>query len=84
MGRRTLSYFCRAKFIRYQDRKENAYRFPQLTYPEMYILEGGYYSFYHSHLSHCDPRDYVRMDAEGAKDTCERNLAKLRRSSQAM
>jgi hypothetical protein len=76
-----LPYISRAKLVRSEDRKKNAHCYPELTYPEMYILEGGYHSFYHSHPTHCVPCDYIRMDAKGFEERCERGLAKLRQGS---
>lgn len=35
---------CRAKHLRQQDREQNAY--PNLFYPEVYVLEGGYKKFF--------------------------------------
>jgi rhodanese-related sulfurtransferase len=67
-----------AKFVRSEDRKENAHRYPQLNYPEVYILDGGYSSFYHSNSSRCFPQNYLRMDAKEHEQSCERGLNKLR------
>jgi hypothetical protein len=75
---KALPYTCREKFVRDEDRKKNAHRYPQLTYPEMYIPEGGYHSFYHSHAIHCVPCDYIRADDNEFEEECERGLAKLR------
>ncbi|KAF2876800.1 hypothetical protein BDV95DRAFT_602760 [Massariosphaeria phaeospora] len=67
-----------AKFVRHEDRKLNSYRYPLLTYPEVYILDGGYSSFYGSHRTRCFPQNYLKMDAEGHKNACERGMNKLR------
>lgn len=71
----------RAKFVRSQDRKENAHRYPELHYPEVYILDGGYSSFYHSNSTRCFPQNYLRMDAKEHEQSCERGLNKLRQRS---
>jgi hypothetical protein len=68
----------RAKFVRSQDRKENVHRYPLLSFPEVYILDGGYSSFYHSHSTRCFPQNYLRMDAKEHEQSCERGLNKLR------
>ncbi|OAL52086.1 Rhodanese-like protein [Pyrenochaeta sp. DS3sAY3a] len=67
-----------AKFVRSQDRKENAHQYPQLSFPEVYILDGGYSSFYHSHATRCYPQNYLRMDAKEHEQSCERGLNKLK------
>ncbi|KAF2822800.1 Rhodanese-like protein [Ophiobolus disseminans] len=67
-----------AKFVRSQDRKENTHRYPLLSFPEVYILDGGYSSFYHSHSTRCFPQNYLRMDAKEHEQSCERGLNKLR------
>ena len=51
----------RARLIRRKDRKENELDYPLLTYPELYILEGGYRSFYESLPAYCSPSAYVPM-----------------------
>lgn len=67
--------------MRHEDRKINCHRYPQLSYPEVYILDGGYSSFYESHRSRCEPQSYLRMDAEEHQDSCERGMNKLRQRS---
>ncbi|KAF2134506.1 Rhodanese-like protein [Dothidotthia symphoricarpi CBS 119687] len=71
-----------AKFVRSHDRKENAHRYPLLTFPEVYILDGGYSSFYHSHATRCFPQNYLRMDAKEHEQSCERGLNKLKQRKQ--
>ncbi|KAF2115512.1 M-phase inducer phosphatase-like protein [Lophiotrema nucula] len=70
-----------AKFVRHEDRKVNSFRYPQLTYPEVYILDGGYSSFYESHRTRCFPQNYLRMDAKEHENACERGMNKLRQRS---
>lgn len=69
----------RAEYVRGQDRSANAHRYPRLTYPEVYILDGGYSAFYGDHRSRCVPQNYVEMHAKEHVNTCERELGKLRR-----
>jgi M-phase inducer tyrosine phosphatase len=69
----------RAEHIRRQDRRANEAVYPKLTYPEVYILDGGYHSFFKTHNTRCYPQNYVEMDAEGHEATCEREMEKLRR-----
>ncbi|KAF2661659.1 Rhodanese-like protein [Lophiostoma macrostomum CBS 122681] len=67
-----------AKFVRHEDRKINSFQYPQLTYPEVYILDGGYSAFYSSHRTRCYPQNYLRMDAKEHENACERGMNKLR------
>ena len=67
-----------AQFIRQKDRTLNADNYPHLTYPELYILEGGYSAFYSDYRSRCFPQDYKRMDDEEHSFACERGLGKVK------
>lgn len=49
------------RFLRNQDRAANKNSYPQLFYPELYLLEGGYKAFYESILEYCEPREYTPM-----------------------
>ncbi|RNA30513.1 M-phase inducer phosphatase-like [Brachionus plicatilis] len=49
------------RFLRNQDRAANKSSYPNLFYPELYLLEGGYKAFYESTLEYCEPRDYKPM-----------------------
>jgi len=53
------------KRIRSSDRKINEPNYPELFYPEMYLLEGGYKQFYKDYPQLCEPQGYVEM-----KDPC--------------
>lgn len=70
-----------AKFIRNKDRMVNADRYPALTYPEAYILDGGYSSFFKDHSERCEPRNYVEMDAKEFQRDCEAGLGKVKQRS---
>ncbi|KAL8744492.1 MAG: hypothetical protein Q9190_003271 [Brigantiaea leucoxantha] len=67
-----------AKFLRHKDRAVNAHRYPLLTYPELYILDGGYSSFYTQHISRCCPQSYVEMAAKEHATACERGLGRIK------
>ena len=67
-----------AKFVRGHDRSVNDHRYPQLNYPEIYILEGGYSSFFAGHRGRCFPQNYVEMGAAEHANTCEREMGRLR------
>ncbi|XP_051946096.1 M-phase inducer phosphatase 1-like [Xyrauchen texanus] len=47
------------RYIRKRDRDLNEY--PNLHYPELYILKGGYNEFFPLHESVCEPQAYTRM-----------------------
>lgn len=49
------------KFLRNSDRTLNEHCYPNLFYPELYLLEGGYKSFYESFKNYCDPQKYKPM-----------------------
>ncbi|KIV93169.1 hypothetical protein, variant [Exophiala mesophila] len=70
-----------AKFIRNKDRTVNADRYPALTYPEAYILDGGYSTFFKDHQDRCYPQNYVEMDAKEHVLDCERGLGKVKQRS---
>lgn len=67
-----------AKFIRSHDRNANIANYPQLTYPEMYILEGGYSRFFSNHRSKCFPQNYIEMNDQRHEEDCEKGMAKVK------
>jgi M-phase inducer tyrosine phosphatase len=73
-----------AKFVRNRDRAINADRYPSLTYPEIYILDGGYSSFYKEHRQRCFPQNYVEMEAKEHSLACERGLGKVKQRTKLM
>lgn len=70
-----------AKFIRNKDRTVNVEQYPRLTYPETYILDGGYSSFFKDYRSRCFPQNYVEMDAQEHARACERGLGRVKHRS---
>ena len=69
-----------ARFVRKQDRSTNAEHYPRLTYPEVYILDGGYSSFFRENRERCFPQNYVEMDDKEHAYTCEREMGRLRQN----
>lgn len=67
-----------ARHIRSQDRTINAEHYPRLTYPEIYILDGGYSGFFAEHRARCFPPEYVEMSDEKHQRTCEREMGRLK------
>ncbi|NXL78185.1 MPIP2 phosphatase, partial [Leptocoma aspasia] len=54
------------KFLRERDR--SCHEYPQLHYPELYVLRGGYREFFFQFPSHCEPRDYRPMEHPAFKE----------------
>ncbi|KAF3066521.1 M-phase inducer phosphatase [Daldinia childiae] len=73
-----------ARHIRASDRMVNAEYYPRLTYPEVYILEGGYSEFFIENRERCYPQAYVEMGAEEHARTCERELGKLQQKRKGL
>ncbi|MCJ1393989.1 cell division cycle- protein [Xylographa bjoerkii] len=67
-----------ARFIRHEDRATNAHQYPKLTYPEVYILDGGYSAFFKEHRVRCSPQNYVEMNAKEYANACERGLGRIK------
>ncbi|KAJ6188965.1 hypothetical protein N7519_003873 [Penicillium mononematosum] len=70
-----------AKYLRHHDRAINVDTYPNLSYPDMYILDGGYSSFFAEHRSLCYPQNYVEMSAKEHEFACERGLGKVKQRS---
>ncbi|XP_043920012.1 M-phase inducer phosphatase 2 isoform X2 [Protopterus annectens] len=64
------------KFVREQDRKNNEY--PNLHYPELYILLGGYKDFFQRFKMHCEPQGYRPMHHEDFKEDLKKFRLKSR------
>lgn len=47
--------------IREFDRLLNKHCYPNLFYPEIYLLEGGYKLFYENYIQMCEPKSYLPM-----------------------
>ncbi|KAF2963006.1 hypothetical protein GQX73_g10565 [Xylaria multiplex] len=73
-----------ARHIRAEDRTANLEFYPRLTYPEVYILEGGYSDFFKLQRDRCYPQAYVEMGAEEHANTCERELGKLQQKRKGL
>lgn len=50
-----------SRFLRKFDRDSNKDCYPQLHYPELYLLEGGYKNFYENQKAFCEPQTYKPM-----------------------
>ena len=67
-----------ARHVRAEDRTANAEYYPKLTYPDVYILDGGYSAFFAEHRRRCFPPAYVEMSDEKHQRTCEREMGRLK------
>ena len=73
-----------AKFLRHQDRAANAHQYPKLTYPEVYILDGGYSSFFKDYRTRCSPQNYIEMNDKEHALACERGLGRIKQQRQKL
>eukprot|EP01018_Ginkgo_biloba_P014364 Gb_10572 [translate_table: standard] len=56
-------------YVRNEDRKKHFRTYPELDYPHLYLLGGGYKAFYEQFSDLCEPKGYVKMtDTRFAKD----------------
>ncbi|XP_065341862.1 M-phase inducer phosphatase-like isoform X2 [Cloeon dipterum] len=56
---------CLSRYLRGCDRAANKECYPNLFYPEMYLLHGGYKAFFESHPELCEPQSYTPMLNQG-------------------
>ncbi|XP_070971560.1 M-phase inducer phosphatase 2-like isoform X2 [Oncorhynchus clarkii lewisi] len=54
------------RFVRRRDRAMNEY--PNLHYPELYVLKGGYQEFFHHFRMQCEPQGYRPMHHQDFKE----------------
>ncbi|KAG7378770.1 cell division cycle- protein [Phytophthora pseudosyringae] len=88
--RRALVFFCEfsanrapkmLRHVRNVDRKLHADSYPELYYPELYLVDGGYKNCFETRqLELCSPSAlYVTMDDERFGDECRHEFAAWRR-----
>ncbi|KAL8830986.1 MAG: hypothetical protein Q9191_001135 [Dirinaria sp. TL-2023a] len=73
-----------AQFVRHRDRATNADCYPALTYPELYILDGGYSSFFSDHRLRCTPQEYVTMKEKEHLQARRRGLGRVKQERQKL
>ncbi|KAI8809956.1 Cdc25b catalytic domain without Ion in catalytic site [Cladochytrium replicatum] len=66
-----------AQHLRSHDRSVNTY--PNLCYPHVYVLEGGYRNFWSEYRSMCNPDGYREMDERGWSKECALGMKGYRR-----
>ena len=79
-----LTRAFRAQFVRHRDRAMNAHRYPSLSYPELYILDGGYSSFFNDHKIRCSPQQYVTMKEKEHMQARKRGLFRVKQERQKL
>nr|XP_021389666.1 M-phase inducer phosphatase 2 [Lonchura striata domestica] len=70
------------KFLRERDR--SCHRYPQLHYPELYVLNGGYREFFFQFPDHCEPRDYRPMQDPAFREELHRFRRQRQRGRRAL
>jgi M-phase inducer tyrosine phosphatase len=65
-----------AKKFRSQDRLLNSGTYPNLYYPNVFILNGGYKDFYALNKEYCYPQAYVEMDDASYRAECKHAMVK--------
>ncbi|ORY04157.1 Rhodanese-like protein, partial [Basidiobolus meristosporus CBS 931.73] len=63
-----------ALYLRSRDREVNLANYPNLTFPELYVLDGGYRNFYNMHKTFCEPQDYVAMNDDQFNAECKKRM----------
>lgn len=66
----------RASFLRNQDRNMNAANYPQLHFPNLYVLNGGYKAFFELYSQNCIPCNFVPMNDPNFSIQCKSDMAK--------
>jgi M-phase inducer tyrosine phosphatase len=91
-GRTSICLYCEfsqyraplvAARIRSKDRQHDVERYPTLIYPDIYILDGGYNSFFKTYPNRCVPQAYIRMTDTAHQSVCEEELHRLRRATKS-
>ncbi|ORX95769.1 Rhodanese-like protein [Basidiobolus meristosporus CBS 931.73] len=69
-----------ALHLRSRDRELNATEYPNLFFPELYILDGGYRNFYFQAKQLCIPQNYVEMNDEQHMLECKSRMMHFKES----
>jgi len=67
-----------ARFLRQLDRTANKY--PALTFPDVYVMDGGYKAFFENYSNLCSPEVYVSMWDTRFADVCRERHKAYKRS----
>ncbi|KAK9708963.1 m-phase inducer phosphatase [Basidiobolus ranarum] len=66
-----------ALYLRNKDRELNIANYPNLFFPELYVLDGGYRHFYSTHKDNCEPQQYVEMNATQFDSECKKGMMRF-------
>ncbi|KAK9709112.1 m-phase inducer phosphatase [Basidiobolus ranarum] len=66
-----------ALYLRNRDREHNMANYPNLFFPELYVLDGGYRHFYDTQKNHCEPRNYVEMNDDQYYSECKMGMMRF-------
>lgn len=86
-GSRLLIFHCEysayrsplmASHLRTCDRNINAANYPNLYYPDVLVLDGGYSQFYSAASHRCVPQNYVEMNHALHQNTCQKEMSRFR------
>ena len=66
--------------VRNLDRKLHEESYPQLYYPQLYLIKGGYKEFFKTFVENCEPQAYVEMLHGDFKDVCKSTASLVRKS----
>ncbi|ORY04162.1 Rhodanese-like protein [Basidiobolus meristosporus CBS 931.73] len=69
-----------ALHLRSRDRELNSMDYPNLYFPQLYILDGGYRSFYSQVKEFCVPQSYIEMNDEGYLSECKSRMMQFKES----
>jgi len=70
------------RHLRKRDREAHADSYPQLFYPEVYVLDGGYKKFFETSPQFCFPQEYVPMTDDRFSTERRRGLTMVRAQGQ--
>eukprot|EP00741_Cyanophora_paradoxa_P001104 tig00000459_g1064.t1 len=66
------------RHIRKLDRRVNTY--PNLCYPQIFVVEGGYARFFARYRRLCTPPEYVPMNVDGQLDRLKQHKSELKKA----
>lgn len=69
-----------ALHLRKQDRLFNMKQYPKLTFPEIYILKGGYKEFWRTEAEYCQPKNYVEMNHNDHREALKLEMTRFKKS----
>lgn len=68
------------RHMRQLDRMKHLPTYPELAFPHMYILDGGYKAFFEQSPGQCEPQEYVKMVDPRFEEQAKSSHMRLKRS----